>query len=45
MSAEELATVLLPERIDGYAKPPIDEGLEQALREFVDRRKQIMCPL
>jgi trimethylamine--corrinoid protein Co-methyltransferase len=40
MSAEELAAAMLPQRLAGYVKPPIDQGLEQALREFVDRRKK-----
>jgi trimethylamine--corrinoid protein Co-methyltransferase len=36
----EVASEMLPERLARYTKPPIDEGLEQELREYVIRRKQ-----
>ena len=36
----ELAADLLQQRLEDYAKPPIDEGLEQAVSEFVKRRKK-----
>jgi trimethylamine:corrinoid methyltransferase-like protein len=31
---------MLPKRLAEYTKPPIDGGLEQALAEFVNRRKK-----
>ena len=37
--AEEIAAEMLPKRLAEYEKPPIDEGLELALSEYVDRRK------
>jgi len=37
--AEEIAAEMLPKRLAEYEKPPIDEGLEQALSEYLDRRK------
>jgi trimethylamine--corrinoid protein Co-methyltransferase len=37
----EVAAEILPKRLAEYAKPPIDEGLQQALVEFVSRRKKI----
>ena len=37
---EEVAAELLPKRLAEYVKPSIDEGLEQALAEFVTRRKK-----
>ncbi len=39
-SVSEVAAEMLPKRLAEYTKPPIDEGLEQALREFVNRRKK-----
>jgi len=38
--AEEIAAEMLPKRLAEYSKPPIDEGLEQALEEYVKRRKK-----
>lgn len=37
--ADERAAKKLPARLAQYSKPDIDEGLEQALSEFVERRK------
>jgi trimethylamine---corrinoid protein Co-methyltransferase len=31
--------MMLADRLAGYQKPPIDQGLEQALTEYVDRQK------
>ena len=39
-NVSEIAAEILPERLDEYTQPPIDEGLEQALVEFVTRRKK-----
>jgi len=39
-SVSEVAAEMLPKRLAEYTKPPIDEGLEQALNEFVNRRKK-----
>jgi trimethylamine--corrinoid protein Co-methyltransferase len=39
-NVSEVAYELLPKRLAEYIKPPIDEGLEQALIEFVSRRKK-----
>ncbi len=36
----QVAAENLDKRLAQYQKPPIDAGLEQELREFVDRRKQ-----
>jgi trimethylamine--corrinoid protein Co-methyltransferase len=36
----EVAAEMLPKRLEEYSKPPIDEGLEQALREFIAGRKK-----
>jgi len=36
----DVAAELLPKRLEEYDKPPIDEGLEQALCEFIKRRKK-----
>ncbi len=36
----EVASEMLPERLAGYTKPPIDAGLEQTLREYITRRKK-----
>jgi trimethylamine--corrinoid protein Co-methyltransferase len=33
-------TMMLAERLAGYQKPPIDQGLEQALTEYVVRQKK-----
>jgi len=38
--AEEIAAEMLPKRLAEYRKPPIDEGLEQALNDYVSRRKK-----
>ena len=38
--AEEIAAEMLPKRLAEYSKPPIDEGLEQALNDYVSRRKK-----
>jgi trimethylamine--corrinoid protein Co-methyltransferase len=35
-----VAAEILPKRLAEYTKPPIDEGLEQALAEFVSHRKK-----
>ncbi|MEW5816445.1 MAG: trimethylamine methyltransferase family protein, partial [Spirochaetota bacterium] len=35
--ADETARQILKERIAGYEKPPIDEGIEKALAEYVKR--------
>ena len=40
-NVSEVAAEILLERLDEYTKPPIDEGLEQALVEFVTRRKKL----
>jgi hypothetical protein len=32
--------MMLADRLAGYEKPPIDQGLEQALTEYVDRQKK-----
>jgi len=32
--------MILAERLAGYKKPPIDQGLEQALTEYVNRQKK-----
>ena len=39
-SVYEVAAEMLPERLEEYHKPPIDEGLEQALREFITSGKK-----
>ncbi|MGD9306969.1 MAG: trimethylamine methyltransferase family protein, partial [Desulfobacterales bacterium] len=39
-NVSEVAAEALPKRLAEYTKPPIDEGLEQALTEFVRHRKQ-----
>jgi trimethylamine--corrinoid protein Co-methyltransferase len=39
-NALEVAAEVLPKRLEEYTKPPIDDGLEQALLEFVGRRKK-----
>ena len=36
----DVAAETLPKRLAKYTRPPIDEGLEQALIEFVTRRKK-----
>lgn len=36
----DVAAEILPQRLAEYTKPPIDEGLEQALSEFVRYRKK-----
>jgi len=38
---DEVATKKLAERLEGYSKPPIDTGLEEALDEYVQRRKAL----
>ena len=38
--ASDVAAEMLPQRLAGYTKPPIDEGLEQALGEYVEYRKK-----
>jgi trimethylamine--corrinoid protein Co-methyltransferase len=38
--AEQEAVALLPERLSGYERPLLDEGVEQELTEFVKRRKE-----
>jgi trimethylamine--corrinoid protein Co-methyltransferase len=40
--AEEIAAEMLPKRLAEYSKPSIDEGLEQALSEYINRRKMQM---
>ena len=39
-NASKIAAEILPKRLAAYTRPPIDEGLEQALVEFVSRRKK-----
>jgi trimethylamine--corrinoid protein Co-methyltransferase len=39
-SVSEVAAETLPKRLAEYIRPAIDEGLEQALVEFVNRRKE-----
>jgi trimethylamine--corrinoid protein Co-methyltransferase len=39
-NVSEVAAEALPKRLAEYTKPPIDEGLEQALAEFVNRSKK-----
>jgi trimethylamine--corrinoid protein Co-methyltransferase len=39
-STAEVAAEMLPQRLERYTKPPIDQGLEQSLSEFVSRRKE-----
>jgi trimethylamine--corrinoid protein Co-methyltransferase len=39
-NVSEVAAEILPTRLAEYTKPPIDQGLEQALAEFVSRRKK-----
>jgi trimethylamine--corrinoid protein Co-methyltransferase len=39
-NVSENAAEMLPKRLAEYTKPPIDEGLEQALVEFVSQRKK-----
>jgi trimethylamine--corrinoid protein Co-methyltransferase len=39
-NVSEVAVEMLAKRLAEYAKPQIDEGLEQALSEFVSRRKK-----
>jgi trimethylamine--corrinoid protein Co-methyltransferase len=39
-NVSEVAAEIMPERLDEYTQPPIDEGLEQALVEFVTHRKK-----
>jgi trimethylamine--corrinoid protein Co-methyltransferase len=42
-SVAEVAAEMLTQRLEEYTKPPIDEGLEQALREFIStRRKRLL---
>ena len=36
----EVASEMLPKRLEEYSKPPIDEGLEQALSEYIAVRKR-----
>jgi len=35
-----VAAEVLAKRLEAYERPPIDEGLEQALQEFADRKKK-----
>jgi len=44
-SVSEVAAEMLTKRLEEYSKPPIDEGLEQALSEFISRRKQHLAKL
>jgi trimethylamine--corrinoid protein Co-methyltransferase len=39
-AVSEVATEMLQKRLDAYQKPPIDDGLEQAVNEFAARRKR-----
>lgn len=39
-SVAEVAAEMLTQRLKEYTKPPIDEGLEQALDEFISTRKK-----
>ena len=41
-TVSEVAAEMLAKRLEEYVKPPIDEGLEQALSEFVTRRKKLL---
>jgi trimethylamine:corrinoid methyltransferase-like protein len=38
-SIDQSAAEALADRMAAYSKPPIDQGLEQALTEYVNRRK------
>jgi trimethylamine---corrinoid protein Co-methyltransferase len=38
----EVAAEMLVKRLEEYNKPPIDEGLEQALSEFITRKKKLL---
>jgi hypothetical protein len=33
---------MLTKRLEEYNKPPIDKGLEQALSEFITKRKKLL---
>jgi len=35
-----VAAEMLTKRLEAYEKPPIDEGLEKALQEYMDRKKE-----
>jgi trimethylamine--corrinoid protein Co-methyltransferase len=37
-----LASEMLARRLDEYTQPPIDEGLEQALSDFITRKKKLL---
>jgi trimethylamine--corrinoid protein Co-methyltransferase len=39
LTAEQAALKALPERLDSYCRPPMDQGLEQELREWVNNKK------
>jgi len=41
-SVSKIAAEMLTKRLEEYNKPPIDEGLEQALSEFITRRKELL---
>jgi trimethylamine--corrinoid protein Co-methyltransferase len=41
-TVSEVAAEMLTKRLEEYVKPPIDEGLQQALSEFVTRRKELL---
>jgi len=35
-----VASEMLTKRLEAYQRPPIDEGLEQALQEYMDKKKE-----
>jgi trimethylamine---corrinoid protein Co-methyltransferase len=41
--ADDAASLYLDKRLNQYTKPPIDEGIEQALAEFVRRKKRAVA--
>ena len=41
-SVYDVAAEMLPKRLEEYDKPPIDEGLDQALCEFITIRKKYL---
>jgi len=41
-NATQAAAEMLSKRLAEYKKPPIDEGLEQALKEYTTRKKKLL---
>lgn len=41
-NATQAAAEMLSKRLEEYKKPPIDEGLEQALKEYTTRKKKLL---